>query len=131
MEFNTKYEFEKDIYADFLEEYSIHEEEIISNQIIKNESKLKAYLKKYEKELFEKIIYQKNKLHKYECLRLIKFIIENFKNINNWFNTFYFNKKTRQQSPNILGDYCHAIFIFLSLNFLGACIPNVVMLLDI
>ncbi len=79
MEYNTKYEFEKDIYADFLDQYRDYDEEVINYEIIKEEYELKNYLDKRQIELFEEICSNKNKLHKSECLRLIAFVIKNYK----------------------------------------------------
>ena len=77
--FNTKYEFERDIYDDFLDLYRTNEEIDICTDILAQERLLKFKANKRQRELYEKIISLKNDLHKLECLRLIKFIMENYK----------------------------------------------------
>ncbi len=77
-EFNLKQEIEIEIYNEFLDEYRTEKESNINNKIIFRESELKHSLNKYQMELFEKIVDLKNDLHLLECLKLIKFVIENY-----------------------------------------------------
>lgn len=77
-EFNLKQEIEIEIYNEFLDEYRTEKESNINNKIIFRESELKHSLNKYQMELFEKIVDLKNNLHLLECLKLIKFVMENY-----------------------------------------------------
>ncbi len=78
--FNMKYEFERDIYNEFLDLYRSDEEFDIYTDILAQEAKLKFKVSKAQRELYEKLVALKNDLHELECLRLIKFVMKNYEN---------------------------------------------------
>jgi len=75
-----KYEFERDIYNEFLDLYRSDEEFDIYTDILAQEAKLKFKVSKAQRELYEKLVALKNDLHELECLRLIKFVMKNYEN---------------------------------------------------
>lgn len=82
--FNMKYEFERDIYNEFLDLYRSDEEFDIYTDILAQEAKLKFKVSKAQRELYEKLVALKNDLHELECLRLIKFVMKNYENSKKW-----------------------------------------------